>query len=451
MSRLHAPPGTPAPVLDLPDVAQLQRRVMRVVVTSQVLGGAGLAAGVTVGALLAQQMLGSTALAGLPAALFTGGSALAALGVGRLSDRFGRRTGLALGYGAGAVGGAGVVVAATMDSVAVLLLSLTVYGAGTATNLQARYAGADLAAPTARGRAVSTVLVATTLGAVAGPNLVDVTGDAAQRAGIPALAGPFALAAVAYTLAGLVLLVMLRPDPLVTAKRLAHVDNEPSDPEPRYLEEDRPASSHVITSKVHPGLHPLERRRTLATAAIAMVLTQLVMVAIMTMTPVHLREHGHGLSAVGGVIAVHIAAMYLPSPLTGWLADRFGRRPVLVAAGIVLLAAGVVAATAPTDSVIALAVALGMVGLGWNLGLIGGTAMVTDCTLVDDRARVQGGLDVGIAVAGATGGIASGAVVAASSYPVLALGGAALAVLVVGSTVLAAARGPHGRARKGLT
>jgi MFS family permease len=196
--------GAEAPVT-LAAHGGVQRRILRVLVVSQILGGAGLAAGVTVGALLAEDMLGSTRVAGLPAALFTLGSAAAAFLVGSLSQRAGRRAGLAAGYAVGAVGGTGIVMAAIIGSVPLLLLGLVLYGSGTATSLQARYAGADLADPSRRGRAVSTVLVATTLGAVAGPNLVSVTGSLAADAGIPALAGPFVLATIAYGLGAVVL------------------------------------------------------------------------------------------------------------------------------------------------------------------------------------------------------------------------------------------------------
>ena len=144
------PAGTTARISD---PAQAQGRILRVLVASQILSGAGLAAGVTVGALLAQDMLGSTSLAGLPSALFTAGSALAAVAVGRISQARGRRPGLAAGYLTGAVGSAGVITAAVLDNPVLLFLALFVYGAGTATHLPARYAGADLAAPGHRARA----------------------------------------------------------------------------------------------------------------------------------------------------------------------------------------------------------------------------------------------------------------------------------------------------------
>ncbi|GAB1640388.1 MFS transporter [Krasilnikovia sp. MM14-A1259] len=401
--------------IDAPDPAAareaLYRRTLTVVMASQVFSGAGLAAGVTVGALLAASMLGTTSLSGLPSALFTAGSAATALLVGRLSQRLGRRAGLTAGYAAGALGGAGVVLAATIGSIVLLLVSLLVYGAGTATNLQARYAGADLVGPQRRGRAVSSVLVATTLGAVAGPNLVTVTGHAAQHWHIPALAGPFALAAVAYAGAATILFILLRPDPLLASRALP-----PAEP------------AAVPAGTPHA---PAPRTAGVTAGAATMVLTQLVMVAVMTMTPVHMKAHGHGLGATGLVIAVHIAGMYLPSPVTGLLVDRVGRIPVAVAAGVTLLAAGIVSATAPESSVGLLALALALLGLGWNLGLVSGTAIITDAAPVQTRAKTQGAVDLCVALAGAGGGIASGMIMAATSYATLSVAGGVLALAVI--------------------
>ncbi|MFI2410521.1 MFS transporter [Streptomyces sp. NPDC018947] len=414
-----APAGTTARISD-PE--QAQRRILRVLVASQVLSGAGLAAGVTVGALLAQDMLGTTSLAGLPSALFTAGSALAAVAVGRISQSRGRRPGLAAGYLTGAVGSAGVIVAAVLDNPVLLFVALFVYGAGTATNLQARYAGADLAAPGHRARAVSTVLVATTLGGVAGPNLAAPTGTFAEHLGIPDLAGPFILSGAAYALAALVLALWLRPDPLLLARTLARAEEAAA---------TGPAAESVDTGEGRGGV---------VLGALVMVLTQLVMVAVMTMTPVHMHDHGHGTAASGLVIAIHIGAMYLPSPLTGWLVDRHGRMKVAAASGITLLAAGVLAAAAPGDSVALLALALALLGLGWNFGLVSGTAIITDTVPLATRAKTQGTVDVSIALAGATGGMASGIMVAATSYPVLALTGGVLSLALLPAVAATAHR-----------
>ncbi|WAL75438.1 MFS transporter [Kitasatospora sp. YST-16] len=414
--------STPAPPAGTAVDPAVQRRILRVLVVSQVLSGAGLAAGITVGALLAQEMLGSTGLAGLPSALFTAGSAVAAIAVSRISAARGRRPGLAAGYATGAVGSAGVIAAAALDSPVLLFAALFVYGAGTATNLQARYAGADLAAPGHRARAVSTVLVATTLGGVLGPNLAAPTGDLAAALGLPRLAGPFLLAGAAYAAAALVLAARLRPDPLLLARATAT---------------DGPATTADVPAD--PAAAARIRNRVLLGAQV-MVVTQLVMVAVMTMTPVHMHDHGHGTAASGLVIALHVAAMYLPSPLTGRLVDRRGPLLVGAAAGLTLLAAGLVAALAPADSVALLALALALLGLGWNFGLVSGTAIITDAAPLATRARTQGAVDVAIAVSGTTGGLASGAVVDLAGYPVLALGGGLLALVILPALATTATR-----------
>ncbi|MEK5333054.1 MFS transporter [Lysinibacillus sp. FSL W8-0992] len=390
----------------------MYKRVLIVVSLSQIFGGAGLAAGITVGALLAQQMLGTDAVAGLPSALFTLGSAISAFIVGKLSQRYGRRIGLTTGFITGGLGAIGVVIAALLNSVFLLFASLLVYGAGTATNLQARYAGTDLADKKQRAKAISTTMVMTTFGAVAGPNLVEVMGKFALSIGIPSLAGPFILSAVAFIMAGLVLFIMLRPDPLLLAKSIE-----------AYKQQD---AEGVITHS-----SPLMNKNGIIVGAVVMVLTQIVMVAIMTMTPIHMQHHGHSLSAVGIVIGFHVGSMYLPSLVTGILVDKIGRTAMSIAAGVTLLFAGLVAAYAPNDSMFMLILALSLLGLGWNFGLISGTAQIVDATEPSTRAKIQGTIDVFIALAGATGGALSGVIVANSSYAVLSLIGGLLSLLLI--------------------
>lgn len=400
--------------LDSPEkLKNLYRRVLIVVSLSQIFGGAGLAAGITVGALLAQQMLGTDAYAGVPSALFTLGSAIAAFIVGKLSQRYGRRTGLSTGFIVGGLGAIGVVIAAMMNSVILLFASLLIYGAGTATNLQARYAGTDLANNKQRATAISTTMVMTTFGAVAGPNLVEIMGQVATSIGVPALAGPFILSATAFILAGLVLFIMLRPDPLEIAKRIeAHKQ--------KYEQNNKKESYNKEINK-----------RGLTVGATVMVLTQIVMVAIMTMTPVHMKHHGHGLAEVGIVIGFHVGSMYLPSLVTGILVDKIGRTAMSIASGVTLLFAGLLAAFAPSDSMVLLIVALSLLGLGWNFGLISGTAQIVDSTEPSTRAKTQGKIDVLVALAGASGGALSGMVVANASYAVLSLAGGLLSLLLI--------------------
>lgn len=421
MTGSFAAPTSPSIVVEPPE----QRRTLAVLLLAQILSGAGLAAGITVAALLAEQMLGSSRWSGLPTVFFTVGSAAAAVGLGRLSQRFGRRAGLSTGYLIGALGTVGVVVAAGMGNIVLFFASMIVYGAGAATNLQARYAGADLAAPSRRGRAVSIVLVATAVGAILGPNLVSTTGMVATKIGFPALAGPFMLAGLAYSAGALVLWLLLRPDPLLLARSIAA---------------EVSSRSATPAAPSEAGAVPGPRQRwswALASGAGIMILTQLIMVAIMTITPIHIEHHGHGVDVTGIVIGAHVAGMFLPSPFSGWLVDRYGYLAIAVAAGVTLLAAGLIAAWAPVDSVATLVLALVLLGVGWNLGLVSGTTLVTDAVPLETRARTQGVVDLGIALAGAGGGLSSGLIFAATSYATLTLTSGLLALLIIPIVALA--------------
>jgi MFS family permease len=249
-------------------------------------------------------------------------------------------------------------------------------------------------------------------------------GDLADGLGLPELAGPFLLAAAAYGLAAAVLLARLRPDPLLLARARAGATG--------------------TAAELGSGA-PARVERGVVLGGLGMVAAQLVMVAIMTMTPVHMKDHGHGLGAAGAVIAAHVAGMYLLSPVTGRLVDRVGARVVAVASAATLATAGVLAATMPTDSVPGLAVALAVLGIGWNLGLVSGTAIVTEAVPLAVRARTQGGVDLCVALAGAGGGLGSGAVVAATSYSTLAVTGAVIAVVVVPVVALTARQEVEGR------
>ncbi|WP_405668304.1 MFS transporter [Streptomyces sp. NBC_01166] len=406
---------TPPTVALAPAISAVQKRTLTVLLISQILSGVGLAAGVTVAGLLAGQMLHNTSLSGLPIALLTAGSAGAAVIIGRISQRHGRRPGLAAGYLSGALGGAGVVVAAALASPTLLFISLFLYGAGTTSNLQARYAGADLATPHERARATSTVIVATTAGGIAGPLLATPTGHLATALHLPELTGLFLLSTIAFTLAALTLLVWLRPDPLLLARTL-----------PATSDESAPASTSV---RFGPGL---------LVGVVVLVLSQLVMVAVMTMTPIHMHAHGFGTAASGLVIALHTGSMYLPSPLAGRLVDRFGATAMSMVTAGTLLAAGVVAALAPGHSLTLITLALVLLGVGWSFGLVTGSAIVTNSTPLATRAKVQGLVDVAIAVAGAIGGLASGIVVAATSYPALAVLCGAIAFVAAPAAVVAA-------------
>lgn len=399
----------------LEEIEKLYKRTLKIVVISQTFGGAGLAAGITVGALIAQDMLGSTSYAGLPAALFTLGSALAAYLVGRISQQLGRRLGLSFGFLAGAIGALGVIIATVIQNAWLLFFALFIYGAGTSTNLQVRYAGADLAKPKQRATAISIAMVATTLGAVFGPNMVTPMGKVAQMFNIPPLAGPFILAALAYSLAGMTLFFFLKPDPFLVAKT---------------LDAQRKQKRASATSESEIEFDGTPEHSGAIVGALVLVLSHIVMVAIMTMTPVHMQEHGTGLTAVGVVIGLHIAAMYLPSIITGRLVDAIGRSKMVIASGVTLAISGLMAAYAPGGSLFWMAFALILLGLGWNFGLISGTAIIVDSTTMGNRAKTQGAADVFVALGGTAGSLLSGVIVAQSSYAVLGFLGTYLSLLL---------------------
>ncbi|WP_409272711.1 MFS transporter [Neobacillus sp. SCS-31] len=403
--------------IDSPEKQQrLYKRTLLVVVISQIFGGAGLAAGIAVGALLAQDMLGTDRYAGIPSALFTLGSAGAAFLVGRLSQRYGRRLGLSAGFFAGGLGAAGVVAAAVTNSILLLFLSLVIYGSGFATNLLSRYAGTDLAHSNQRATAVSTVMVSTTFGVIAGPNLIQAMSGIAKLAGIPPLAGPFILSAAAFTFAGLVLFIFLRPDPLLLAKTI----------EPPKSETTAHSSATSARQQSKKGLF-------IGTAV--MVISHSVMVGIMAITPVHMGHHGHGLGNVGLLISIHAGFMYLPSLFTGKLVDRAGRSAIAIASGVTLLGAGLLAAFAPPESMFLLTTALALLGLGWNFGLVSGTALIVDSTNRDTRAKTQGSVDVLISLAGALAGVGAGLAASQLGYNILSIAGGILSLMLVPAAI----------------
>ena len=289
------------------DAGAVQRRTLRTLIVSQVLGGVGVAVGLAVGALLAEDLSGSTTLAGLATTAAVLGSAVAAVPLARLMAARGRRPGLALGYLIGAAGAGVVVLAAVADAYWLLLAGLCLFGVATAANMQARYAATDLAEPAHRGRALATVVWATTIGAVAGPNLSGPAGGTAVAANLPEFAGPFMWSGLAFLLAGAVVALLLRPDPLLTARA------------------GQPSAGPVPAVSLRASLDVIRRHPRALVGLAAIAVSHLVMISVMTLTPVHMHHGGAQLRLVGLVFSVHVAGMYALSPVVGWAADRFGR------------------------------------------------------------------------------------------------------------------------------
>jgi MFS family permease len=407
-----------------PTLASLQRRTMRVLVVAQLLGALGLAAGGTAGALLAEQLTGSAAAAGLPLSLLVLGSGVAAVAVTRVMRDHGRRAGLAVAYLAGAAGAALAVAAAGWGSWPLLLAGSGLLGGGNAAVMLARYAAADLSSH--RGRSISTVVTAASVGAVAGPNLLGPAGPLAEAAGLPAPTGLFLLAVPAFLGAALVLAVFLRPDPLHVAKAAARTSQQAATGGRGELA--------VLLGDPHIRL-----------ALLVLAIANLAMVGVMAVAPVHLRHHGAGMGTIGLVISAHIAAMYLPAPVTGWLSDRFGARAVAGLGALLLLAAGA-AAAAPGGGHTGIMGALLLLGVGWNAGLIGGSALLRDSPVSPSlRTRAEGLGELGMGAAAAAGGSGAGLLLATGGFGLLGVVAAApclllLAVLAASGRRRAAAR-----------
>jgi MFS family permease len=390
----------------------LQRRTLRVLVTSQVLGGVGVGSGIAVIGLLAYELSGTESLSGVSATASTLGAAGAAFVIARITAARGRRPGLVRGYLVGALGAAGAVVAAVVGSFPLHVVASLAFGWASAANLQARYAATDLAPAAQRGRALSTVVWATTVGAVLGPNLTGPGEAVAATLGLPPLAGSYLFSLASFVAAALVQLVGLRPDPLVVAREAA--DRPVGRTEP-------PSMRSALTSvRAHP-----EALAALTSIAAA----HATMVGVMVMTPVHLEHHGAALQIVGLTISLHIAGMYALSPLMGRLADRFGRTRTTLFGHSQLAAAVLLAAFAPPVGSAWFQAGLILLGTGWSTCLVAGSTLLTDAVPADERPTVQGASDLLMNLAGGAGGIAAGVVLALAGYRVLAVG--SLLLLVV--------------------
>lgn len=391
------------------DVLAVQRRTLRLLFVTQTISGVGVAIGVSVGALLAAELAGTSA-SGLAQSSVVLGAALLALPATIIVQRYGRRPSLTATYLVAALGSILVVAAAARSSLALLFVGFFLFGAATAANMQARYAAVDLAPPALRGRHLSLIVWATTLGAVVGPNLAAFVGAAIADYGVPTLAGPFAFSAALFVLAAIVLTLLMRPDPAVLARETLVSTNATASP---ARSGGLRAAFDVVASNASARL-----------GMIAMSVGHMVMVGVMAMTPVHIRGAGHDaphtLRIVGIVISFHIAGMYAFSPVVGWLTDRFGRRAVILTGIVCLLAACALAGTAGHDTV-RLAAGLMVLGFGWSCTMVAGSTLLSESVPVEMRASAQGLSDFAMGLAGATAGALSGVVVGAWNYPTLAL------------------------------
>ncbi len=401
-----------------PDLLEVvQRRTVRTLVVSQAVGAVGVTIGVATASLLARDISGSETMAGLAQTCQVLGTAATAYALARVMRRRGRRVGLAVGYLLGALGAVLAVVAGVVDSMLVLLLGALLLGATTAVNSGSRYAATDLATEEHRARALSMVVWATTIGAVAGPNLVGAGGSLGRAIGIPELTGGFAIGAVVLVVAAAWVWLRLRPDPLLLAQESAGMTPR-TGPEPA----ERSWARFVVVVREVPAV---------GAAVVAMACAHAAMVTVMIMTPLHMEHGGAHLEVIGFVISIHVLGMFAFSPLVGWAADRFGRSGVLVAGGLVLLVSLALCGRSPEGSSWQIFAGLFLLGLGWSFTTVAASTVIADRTPIEARTDVQGTSDMAMALTAAGGGGLAGVIVGALGYPALALFAALLAAAVV--------------------
>lgn len=409
--------------IDPRHVDGLRRRMLWTLFAISAFASTGYIAAGTVGTLVAAEIAGDAAFGGLPTTFAVLGTAVSAALLSAVMLRVGRRPGILIGLAIGIGGSVVAVSAVIISSIPLLLLGSALTGFANGTGQLGRYVAADLASPNRRASAIGTVVWGSTIGAVAGPNLIAVAGDVAASAGLPPLTGAYVVTAAFIGLAGVLAAIFLRPEPYALA-------------DPSALTA-RPAGTEA------PVLASLLRRPAVSVALVALVAGQVVMVLIMTMTPLHLRDHGHGLATVGFVLSAHLFGMFALSPLSGRLTDRFGSPRVIGAGLATLVAAAILSAVAPPDGGALLTLALFLLGFGWNLGFVAASALLTAGMHLAERTRVQGFADGLVWTSAAAASLSSGVLVSSLSYPTLGVVGTVL--LLVPAALLVLRRGDVGR------
>nr|WP_241266398.1 MFS transporter [Streptomyces scabichelini] len=382
----------------------------------QVVGAGALGAAVTIGGFVVEGIVGvATPWVGLSTAAVTAGSGAMAQVLARVMARRGRRVGMQLGYGLAALGGLVACAGVQISSLAVFLGGLLLYGAGSATNLLARYAATDLAEPDERSRAMGRILFAATFGAIFGPTLVGPAEALGQSVfGLEKYAGPWLLSSFFFLCAMVNVGVRLRPDPLAV-----------------WAEGNDAAHGQTVavrSVRVGDSLRLIATASAARLALLSMVVAQAVMVGVMAMSPIEMKTHHHE-AVIPFVVSAHMAGMFAFSPLVGRVADRFGRFVAMRSGALVLVLAGCTGTVA--NSVPLMFVSMFTVGLGWALVFIGASTLLVDTVTSGDRVPVQGTADFVIAVSGGIAGVLCGFLLSWVGFAALALGSAGLSVLLL--------------------
>ncbi len=397
------------------DYSRIARKTTFVLFISQSLSSAGFIAAFTVNALVAVDLSGNLAMAGVPGAVVVLGQACGALVWGYCMEWIGRRGGIALGQVFGVIGAAIAASAVFGRSLHFFLAGLFLVGMARSAVDLGRFAAAEVHLPSEKGRAISRVVLGSTAGAIFGPLLVGPTGKLALWAGFPELAGPYSVSFAGLILAALLIFVGLRPDPRDVGRDLALIH-----PGPVPQQEIRSLSEIV-------------RQPLVIVAMVSMVFAQMVMMVPMSITSVHMKSHNHPLGALSLVISAHTFGMYAFSIITGWMTDRWGRGNVIIVGSAVMILSCLMAA--PSTGLVALLVALFLLGVGWNFAYVAGSALLADQLLPQERARTQGFNDLLLNLASGGSQLVSGVVFAVGGYGVMALAAGLAAVVPLALTI----------------
>jgi MFS family permease len=389
--------------------ARAAQRITRTLFFAQSLGSAGQVAIFPIVAILGAQLSGRQSWAGVPSTVYLLASAFSAFGWGNLMDRIGRRRTLVSGLLMGCVAGTLGVIAVLGKSLGIFLVGATFTGFAVSCLTLSRFVSAEVHPPAERARAISNVVLGGTVGAIIGPLMAGPVARVVREAGYDELAGPFAVMFVLFALGALIIYTWLRPEPRELARAIGAGDG-------------RPAINGQARS-----ISGILRDRAVVVAMAAMIFGQLVMVMLMVITPLHMRGHEHTLSSISFVISTHVVGMYAFSVISGRLADRWGRSPVIAAGGAILILACLSATLSP--QVLPMSLALFLLGLGWNFCFVAGSSLLSDRLSPSERARTQGFNDLLIGLVSAAGGLSSGIVFAAIGYGAMAVVGAAAAII----------------------
>jgi MFS family permease len=412
-TRVAAPTYGPA------EVEAIQRRTVRVLLVSQASGGVGLVATYIVTALLAKDITGSKPLATVAAAFLSVGAGITAFPLARLSSSRGRRIGLRAGYLVGAAGAAIALLAAITRSYPLLCLGVLGAGAGNASNLATRYAASDLASEERRGRTISVIVWATVVGSTAGSVVSGAASEAGEWMGLPAKGGSYLLSGLMFLVAAAIVEFKLRPDPLAVAGGIGKATGATA--------HSRPSARESL------GLIWANPAARLAVGA--MVVSQVTMVGVMSLTPLHMDEGGHSQGLIGLMMAFHIWGMYLFSPIVGSLTDRFGQYPMLYLSGGLCTWGAVWAAVTPPAGVLGVFMGNFLIGLGWSFGVVAASSLLVAEFPIEQRLGVQGVGDLAMVGSGAIAGVSSGALYSLFGYGGVNSGNAAFGALLILGTM----------------